>query len=189
MICVVSYVHSRLLDLRAINFVIVVASLLLTPAVAGPIAPATVRGVQIELRLNKATYAAREPIEITLTLSNPGTSAVKFQFSTGQMYDFIVSRDGQFVWQWSLGRAFTQAFTALILAPRESKVFTERWDQRDARGRAVPPGEHEIVAGFPAGDATVDISTRYVTHRHAFGEQGIKFMKDGVNATPLPTVN
>src|SRR2546426_7682659 len=138
--------------MRTINVVILVASLLLTPAMAGPITPAGVRGVQIELRLNKAVYTAGEPVEITLTLHNPATSAVKFQFPTGQMYDFIVSRDGHFIWQWSLGRAFTQAFTALILAPRESKVFPERWDQRDARGRAVHPGEYEIVAVFPAGD-------------------------------------
>src|SRR5438874_8065157 len=26
-------------------------------------------------------------------------------------------------------------------------------------------------------------------YRHVYGEQWIKFMKDGVNATPLPTVN
>src|SRR5438876_633546 len=36
---------------------------------------------------------------------------------------------------------------------------------------------------------TVDIFTFYVPHRHVYGEQWIKFMKDGVNATPLPTVN
>src|SRR5205814_10650147 len=38
-------------------------------------------------------------------------------------------------------------------------------------------------------DSTVDIFTIYVPHRHVYGEQWIKFMKDGVNATPLPTVN
>src|SRR5689334_24477005 len=38
-------------------------------------------------------------------------------------------------------------------------------------------------------DSTVDIFTFYVHHRHVYGEQWIKFMKDGVNATPLPTVN
>src|SRR5579872_941859 len=37
-------------------------------------------------------------------------------------------------------------------------------------------------------DSTVDIFTFYVPHRHVYGEQLIKFMKDGVNATPLPTV-
>src|SRR5690606_23949984 len=38
-------------------------------------------------------------------------------------------------------------------------------------------------------DSTVDIFTFYVPHRHVYGKQWIKFMKDGVNATPLPTVN
>src|SRR5437867_4109936 len=37
-------------------------------------------------------------------------------------------------------------------------------------------------------DSTVDIFTFYVPHRHVYGEQWIKFMKDAVNATPLPTV-
>src|SRR5688500_3138825 len=37
--------------------------------------------------------------------------------------------------------------------------------------------------------STVDIFTFYVPHRHVYGEQWIKFMKDAVNATPLPTVN
>src|SRR5260370_39729788 len=38
-------------------------------------------------------------------------------------------------------------------------------------------------------DSTVDIFTFYVPHRLVHGEQCVKFLKDGVNATPLPTVN
>src|SRR5438270_12162610 len=38
-------------------------------------------------------------------------------------------------------------------------------------------------------DSTVDIFIFYVPQRHVYGEQWIKCMKDGVNATPLPTVN
>src|SRR2546428_11940364 len=37
--------------------------------------------------------------------------------------------------------------------------------------------------------STVDIFTFYVPHRPVYGEQWITFMKDRVNATPLPTVN
>src|SRR5256885_16555572 len=37
--------------------------------------------------------------------------------------------------------------------------------------------------------STVDIFTFYVPHRHVYGEQWIQFMKDVVNAIPLPTVN
>src|SRR5699024_12566449 len=36
---------------------------------------------------------------------------------------------------------------------------------------------------------TVDIFTLYVPHNHVYGDQCIKFMKDVVNATPLPPVN
>src|SRR2546427_523909 len=38
-------------------------------------------------------------------------------------------------------------------------------------------------------DSTVDIFTFYVPHRHVYGEQWIKCMKDGVNAPPLHSVN
>src|SRR5438309_11520972 len=38
-------------------------------------------------------------------------------------------------------------------------------------------------------DSTVDIFTFYVPRRHVYGEQWIKFMKDGVNASPLLTIN
>src|SRR2546430_258487 len=36
-------------------------------------------------------------------------------------------------------------------------------------------------------DSTVDIFPFYVPHRHVYGEQWIKCIKDGVNATPLST--
>src|SRR5438445_5057630 len=45
---------------------------------------------------------------------------------------------------------------------------------------------HDALPIF-AIDSTVDIFTFYVPHRHVYGEQWIKFMKDGVNA--LFTIN
>src|SRR5437762_1096726 len=38
-------------------------------------------------------------------------------------------------------------------------------------------------------DSTVDIFTFYVPHHYVRGAQWVKLLKDGVNATPLPTVN
>src|SRR5258706_13088826 len=38
-------------------------------------------------------------------------------------------------------------------------------------------------------DSTVDIFTFYVPHRPFYGEQWLRFLKVGVNATPLPTFN
>src|SRR5438445_9794973 len=64
-------------------------------------------------------------------------------------------------------------------------------------GTALPIFEMDAVGALRlsplrrglAIDSTVDIFTFYVPHRHVYGEQWIKFTKDGVNATPLPTVN
>src|SRR5258708_40084799 len=36
-------------------------------------------------------------------------------------------------------------------------------------------------------DSTVDIFTFYVPHRHLYGQQWIKFIKDGLNANALAT--
>src|SRR2546426_167483 len=41
----------------------------------------------------------------------------------------------------------------------------------------------------PASGSTVVIFTFYVLYRHVYGYQWIKFMKDGVHDTALPTVN
>src|SRR2546429_9758968 len=38
-------------------------------------------------------------------------------------------------------------------------------------------------------DSPVDIFTFFVPPRHVYGEQGLKSIKAGVNATPLQTVN
>src|SRR5258705_13657631 len=38
-------------------------------------------------------------------------------------------------------------------------------------------------------DSTGDIFTFCVPHRHVYGGQWIKFWTEGVNGTPLPTVN
>src|SRR2546423_15341681 len=37
-------------------------------------------------------------------------------------------------------------------------------------------------------DSTVDIFTFYVPPGHVYGDQWIKFLTDGHNATPLPTI-
>src|SRR5258706_12506813 len=38
-------------------------------------------------------------------------------------------------------------------------------------------------------DSTLDFFLFYVLHLHVFGEQWFNFMKNGFNATPLPTVH
>lgn len=139
---------------------LLIMSLLVSPGVAGPTASTQVGAAQVELRLNKAVYDVGESVEISLSVTNPGSSNASFRFPTGQMHDFIVLRDGQLIWQWSHGKGFTQAFTTLTLRPGESKAFSDRWDQRNNDGQQVLPGEYEMAAVFPVGSSEAVVPTR-----------------------------
>jgi intracellular proteinase inhibitor BsuPI len=158
------------LEMRIFMFVVI--GLLVASATPGPVASVQVRGVQVELRLGKAEFRGGESVEITLTFTNPGGSPVTFQFPTGQIFDLIVSRDGNVVWRWSSGRVFTQAFGTFTLIPNESKVFRELWDQRETQGRRVAPGVYEMVAVFPAGVGGVVVPGRRENARVRFAILG-----------------
>ena len=155
-----------------IKVVILVTGLLLTFTVPGPTVRGQAGGVQVELDLNKAQYSVGDSVKIRLTLTNRSMSSATFQFTTGQLCDFMVSRDGHLVWQWSYGRAFTQAFTTLTLMPNDSKVFNEFWDQRDARGQQAPAGEYEMMAVFPAGEVGVVVPNQHDILRVRFAIVG-----------------
>ncbi|NLC57826.1 MAG: hypothetical protein GX774_13400 [Armatimonadetes bacterium] len=108
-------------------------------------APELRQSLAVDLRTDQQTYAPGTPIELTLRLENQGDQPVRLQMSSGQQYDFLVLRDGQEVWRWSQGRSFIQTLTSLVLAPEETRSFTVTWDQRDAQGNPVPPGQYILV--------------------------------------------
>jgi hypothetical protein len=102
--------------------------------------------VQLQVTTDRPTYAAGDPVKVTITVTNPGPSPVTLQFSSAQKYDIEVRRGGQVVWRWAADRMFTQALSSLTLGPREKKVFTETWKQQDNNGQPVGAGTYELVA-------------------------------------------
>lgn len=103
------------------------------------------QSVEVGLSTPQTEYPAGAPIELTLSIRNTGDETVRLQMRTGQLFDFIVQRDGQEVWRWSQGRAFTQALTQLVLLPNEMRGFTVRWDGTDNSGARVPPGTYTLI--------------------------------------------
>src|SRR5690606_40376721 len=83
-------------------------------------------------------------------------------------------------------RAAVAALVSAVAAPRHctSSFFSSRRRHTRSVSAFLLNRSSDLAI-----DSTVDIFTFYVPHRHVYGEQWIKFMKDGVNATPLPTVN
>jgi hypothetical protein len=99
----------------------------------------------VNLGTNEETYQVGAPVELTLRVQNTGDQPVRLQMPTGQIYEFIVQRNGEEVWRWSQGRAFTQAVQQWTLSPDETRTFTVTWDQRDNNGNPVEPGAYTII--------------------------------------------
>lgn len=95
----------------------------------------------IDLRTDKSAYKPEEPIRFELVVTNTSSQAVNYMFSSGQQFDFWVTRDNKEVWRWSKGRMFTQEIKFLNLSPGESKTFSAQWDQKDDAGAVVPVGK------------------------------------------------
>ena len=98
-------------------------------------------------------FHAGETITFVVTLTNRASVPRTLTFPTSQTHDCIVSAaDHKEVWRHSSGRMFAQVITELTLKPGESRAYTATWNQTDARGKPVPPGEYE-AAGLVNGRA------------------------------------
>jgi hypothetical protein len=102
------------------------------------------------------------PVRLVLELKNLTGETLTLNFSTGKQYDFAVhNADSQIVWKWSQGKAFTQAFTTISLAPKEQIKFTPVWDQKDNGGNQVPAGKYQITGLIPTlGPEIVENQTK-----------------------------
>jgi len=104
------------------------------------------QALNTSLDVGQQTYQAGAPVQMTLNVRNTGDQAIRLQMPTGQMYDFVVQNsNGQEIWHWSNGRAFTQSVTQVAVPAGETRSFTVTWNQQDDQGNQVPPGSYTIV--------------------------------------------
>lgn len=119
---------------------------------SGP--PAVSTPVGVKLQADKKTYNAKDPIKLTLTVTNPGTTPVKLMFGSGMKYEFEIHKGktaaGEKVWQWSRGRMFTQMVTFTTLDAGKKLEFSEKYVPGDkgADGKVqaqLAPGTYTAV--------------------------------------------
>ncbi len=118
-------------------------------------------GLRLVLSADRTVYARGEPVELTLSVTNPGPTPITLTAPSSQRYDFTVLKDGTEVWRWSAGRMFLTVLTDLTIPPGETRAFTETWDQRDQSGRPVSPGEY-VVVGVLIGGEPVGLTPKRV---------------------------
>ncbi len=101
--------------------------------------------IDVDLDVNEESLGPARRIGFTLTACNTTEEPVERPFPTGQRYDFEVTRDGQFVWRWSDGRAFTQVYGSERWEPGECKTYTDYWNGRYPDGSRAESGFYEAV--------------------------------------------
>lgn len=87
-------------------------------------------GVEYIMTLNKPVYSLGEQIIIRFVKRNILSVPLTLTYRTSQRVDFRVTRGNRLYWQWSRGRAFTQARSTLRLRPGEQQVYRVVWNQR-----------------------------------------------------------
>lgn len=111
--------------------------------------------VVLKVKTDKKLYRTKEPVKMTLTAKNTGKSKVSLNFSSGQRYDFVISRGKgasmQTVWKWSQNRMFPMMIDTVSLEAGKSLTFTETCapGEKGADGKPIPemsPGTYTVSA-------------------------------------------
>jgi hypothetical protein len=97
-------------------------------------------------------FPAGAVITFVVTIKNQSAAARTLTLPTGQTHEVVVADAGhKEIWRYSRGRMFAQVIVDLTLKPGESRSYTAAWDQTDAKGKALPPGDYEAVGLVPGG--------------------------------------
>jgi len=92
-------------------------------------------------------YALDCSVRIKFTVTNRTKGVVRYNFSTGQLYDVsVLDSAGREVWRWSTGRSFNKSISILNLKPGESRVFETNWNGRGNTGVPITPGVYTVSA-------------------------------------------
>jgi hypothetical protein len=97
------------------------------------------------------------PVTIGLRLLNAGDTAAEVVLQgRPPAFDIrITQADGRPVWRRLEGEVVTLVLQLRRLEPGESLALTHVWDQRNAEGAQVPPGEYVVTADLPADPPAV----------------------------------
>ncbi len=106
------------------------------------------RAVQWQVVPEQRVVEAGKPVVFVLELRNISGMPLELRFSSGQQFDVMVYKEGEWGarWRWNRGKSFITAFTSMRLNFGEVKQFRVEWDGRDDQGRPVPPGRYRVEA-------------------------------------------
>lgn len=112
-------------------------------ALAKPVASRS--WVSLKASMDQTVFTPGEPIQVYLTATNNHKSGAYLRFTSGQRFDFSVSRAGESnpVYTWSATRMFSQEQSSLWLKPGEFQKYEANIG--DEMGN-LAPGKYQLRA-------------------------------------------
>ena len=109
---------------------------------------------ELTYRLDITPRIVRVGNEMTFTLNikNDQNNIVTKDLTSGQVYDFVVKKDGNQVWRWSNGKGFTMQMGTITFKPGEVLGCAEKWTPSST-------GNY-IVEAYFLGENTNPVVTR-----------------------------
>jgi len=92
-----------------------------------------------------------QPVPLVLRLTNVTDRPIEAHFLGRTIaFDVVIAReDGAVVWRRLAGAAVQGILQIKTLAPGETLELKDMWRQRDASGKAVPPGTYNLQGVLP----------------------------------------
>jgi Intracellular proteinase inhibitor len=87
-------------------------------------------------------FQTGEPITFSLSVTNCSDNQIVITYPSAQRYEFLVEPLSDLpreIWRWSNGRTFAEGLSDETFQARETKTYTETWEQREHSGQQVPP--------------------------------------------------
>ena len=83
--------------------------------------------MSFDLRVIPKTIVLGDKVDIVFEARNNTSQTITQQVSSGKLYDFVISRNGQKIWQWSDDYSFIQAKQQLVFSPGDAIHTAVAW--------------------------------------------------------------
>lgn len=100
--------------------------------------------IKVRVSTQDRGYPLGGPVDLKLEIENISENVVRLNFSSNQLFDFVIYRRGGEVWRWSYDKIFDKTELELYIYPQEVWAFQAEWDTKDKHRRFVLGGRYYI---------------------------------------------
>ena len=101
--------------------------------------------LKVNLFADKAIYHLREPVKLTLIVTNENQKIISAVYSSSQSFDFAVYKpDQKEIWRWSHDKVFAMMVRPFELSPGKNIKFSYTWKQTGNNSQLVPAGKYYV---------------------------------------------